>query len=141
MAPFPKTNPARRNARVGPLILPADGRQGPPPEWPVPDGAEPAEWEAWARLWSTPQAAAWERMGAGAVLVVARYTRLLVQSLQTGASAQTLAEARQLEDRLGLNPRSMRGLLWSIASDEIAERRAESAESAEPTPRRQIKAV
>ena len=35
-----------------------------------------------------------------------------------------LAEARQLEDRLGLTPKAMRMLLWTVVMEEVGDRRA-----------------
>jgi hypothetical protein len=84
-------------------------------------------------LWATPQAVAWERLGW--TRVVARYCRvaLAAEVLQKDA----LAEARQLEDRLGLTPKAMRLLLWTVASDEVAEKRQGTSTGA----RGRIKAV
>jgi hypothetical protein len=48
-----------------------------------------------------------------------------------------LAEARHLEDRLGLTPKAMRLLMWTVASDEVAEKRQETSAGA----RGRIKAV
>jgi hypothetical protein len=42
--PAPKAEPVRRNSRVGPLRLPAEGRKGEPPAWPLsPDRGAEAE--------------------------------------------------------------------------------------------------
>jgi hypothetical protein len=139
----PKANPVRRNARVGTVKLPAEGRKGATPKWPLP--ARPAEKakakalaELWAELWHTPQATAWDRLGW--TRVVARYAQLL-NELECGdieRPAPILGEVRQLEDRLGLTPKAMRLLLWEIVEDQVAEKRATStAKSA----RRRIKAV
>ena len=117
----PKFDPARRNARSGPVKLPAAGRAGEPPAWPLPGRTSAAERSGWAELWATPQAVAWEQLGW--VRTVARYCRVMVEAEQRDASAKVLQEARQLEDRLGLTPKAMRMLLWEIASDEIAEQR------------------
>jgi hypothetical protein len=129
----PKPEPARRNARVGPQVLPAEGRRGLAPNWPLAGGASSAEAGLWAELWATPQAVAWERLGW--TRVVARYCRvaLAAEALQKDA----MAEARQLEDRLGLTPKAMRLLMWTVASDEVAEKRQETSEGA----RGRIKAV
>ncbi|HEY9473387.1 MAG TPA: hypothetical protein VIS06_05970 [Mycobacteriales bacterium] len=121
MPAAPKFDPARRNARSGPVKLPAEGRSGDPPPWPLPGRKLKAEQGLWAQLWATPQAVAWERLGW--TRTVARYCRVLLAAERMDKDA--LAEARQLEDRLGLTPKSMRLLLWEIASDEVAERRAE----------------
>lgn len=120
----PKAQPARRNARVGPLKLPATGRSGRPPKWPLPGDTSLDESTAWGELWATPQAVAWERLGW--TRTVARYCRLMVAAEQSGASAALLAQVTSLEDRLGLTPKAMRLLLWEIASDEVEEKRQQS---------------
>lgn len=117
----PKHNPARRNARIGPVKLPAEGREGPVPSWPLPGRVSVSERKAWAQLWATPQAAAWERLGW--VRTVARYCRVMVAAEARDAVPALLGQATALEDRLGLTPKAMRLLLWEIASDELAERR------------------
>ena len=122
--PAPKLNPVRRNARTGPLMLPAEGRTGEPPKWPLTDQSE-AEMDAWADLWASPQAVAWEKMGW--TRLVARFCRLLVAAESPEASIALLAEVRQLEDRLGLSPMSMRRLLWQVSTDEVGEKRVEKA--------------
>src|SRR5262249_35851420 len=113
--PAPKPDAIRRNARVGPLSLPASGRPGEPPVWPFPEQTD-AEKAAWPQLWATPQAVAWEQLGW--TRTVARYCRLMVDSELPGAPVTLLGEVRQLEDRLGLTPMSMRRLMWQIAPDE-----------------------
>jgi hypothetical protein len=136
----PKKDPVRRNARVGPLKLPAEGRDGPPPKWPLPGKMRAGELAVWRDLWSTPQAVAWERFRWART--VARYCRLealLERDVKEPMSAEKLAEVRQLEDRLGLNPKAMRLLLWEVVGDELAQKREErqSGESA----RGRLKAV
>lgn len=46
---------------------------------------------------------------------VARYTRITVAAERPRAATALMAEARQLEDRLGLNPKAMRSLGWEIS--------------------------
>lgn len=134
MANPPKFNPARANARVGPLKLPAEGRQGAAPAWPLEELSE-AESAAWGELWRTPHAVAWERLGW--TRTVARYCRLMLAAEARDASATVLAEARQLEDKIGLTPKAMRLLLWEIVADEVTEQRKQASTSA----RKRIKAV
>jgi hypothetical protein len=146
--PAPNPEARRRNARVGTVKLPAKGRQGDAPPWPV--GWSPSRRmdAIWSDLWATPQASAWER--GTFTRVVARYVDCLVHlerdldeiedpkvyaALLT-AQTKLLPEVRQLEDRLGLNPKAMRALLWEVAADELAEARAEVAA---PTQRRKLK--
>lgn len=134
MANPPKFDPARANARVGPLKLPAGGRTGDPPAWPLEGAQLAAERRAWGQLWATPQAVAWERLGW--TRTVARYCRILLEAEARNADAQVRAEARQLEDKLGLTPKAMRLLLWEIAPDEVEEKRQRSSSA-----RKRIKAV
>jgi hypothetical protein len=133
----PKENPARRNARVGPVVLPAEGRKGNPPVWPIPGIQSLDEQLLWEQLWSSPQAVAWERMGIATCREVARYCRLLIVAEGYEAKAADQAQATALADRLGLTPKAMRLLLWTIAADEVAEKRQETSAGA----RGRIKAV
>lgn len=121
--PAGKADPARRNVRVGPLKLPAEGRKGRPPAWPLATKATLAERNAWSDLWSTPQAVAWERLGW--TRTVARYCRIMVLAEEPEQNPVMLAPAAALEDRLGLTPKAMRMLLWEIVADEVADKRAE----------------
>jgi hypothetical protein len=116
-APKKPEDRARRNKPpTADLVLPAEGYQGPTPEWPMPGRNYAADRELWATLWHTPQAAAWIRLGPGAVRVVARYVQLCRQA---GTDWHLNAEVRQLEDRLGLNPLAMRRLGWDIVQPDI----------------------
>lgn len=133
--PPPKANPVRRNARVGPRLLPPEGHRGAIPRWPLVEAATDAERALWRQLWRTPQAAAWQELGW--TRVVARYCRTVLAAEDLVKDA--MAEARQIEDRLGLTPKAMRMLLWEIATDEVSEKRAEK--KAESTARDRIKAV
>ncbi len=112
----------RRNAAPSMTRLPAEGRKGDPPEWPLAT-SNAAERKVWAEVWATPQAEAWERLGW--VRTVAGYVRLLVESEKRKAAAAICAEVRQMEDRLGLTPMSLLRLRWEIAADEVAEARAD----------------
>lgn len=111
----PKFQPRRRNARNGPVQLPASGRQGDIPRWPLAVKATRDESDVWKLLWRTPQSDAWEDLGWD--LTVARYCRVVVAASQPGAQPGILKAAGDLEDRLGLTPKAMRLLLWQIGSD------------------------
>lgn len=132
--PPPKIDPVRRNSRVGPVRLPAEGRKGSLPKWPLEEGLSPEEKRAWVQLWSTPQAVAWERLGW--IRTVARYCRMLVLA-EDSMRPTLLAQVTALEDRLGLTPKSMRMLMWEIVTDEVSQQRT----SAGSTARNRIKAV
>ena len=122
MGPPPKSSDQRRrrNATVAMTRLPAEGRKGEAPEWPLSSCAA-YDPDLWAELWSTPQAAAWETLGAGTIRVVARYVVLLAEA--DVGEPKAAMEVRQLEDRLGLSPMAMLRLRWEIAPDEVAEAR------------------
>ena len=112
--PGPLQDPnARRRSRNDPRMvrLPADGRQGEPPAWPL-DSLSEAESEVWRQLWATPMAVVWDRQVWPRM--IARYTRILVACEEPGARPALLAECRALEDRLGLNAPSLARLHWTI---------------------------
>lgn len=123
--PPPNPNARRRNARPDWISLPATGREGEVPEYPIPapagknedeqaafDAHRAAVLDVWADLWTSPQAVAWEALGW--TRVVARYADNLVASERPGSSVALLAEVRQMEDRLGLTPMAMKRLQWNI---------------------------
>lgn len=119
MGPPPKPGARRPNngrqndgMQVVAAQLPAAGRPGKPPKWPLPGRMLAGELDAWRSAWATPQAAEWERLGWDRM--IARYVRILVESEQPEATAATRGEVRQLEDRLGLSPMSMLRLRWSV---------------------------
>lgn len=125
-APKPPEQRVRRNAPLANTVkLPAEGRRGDAPEWPMNDEAP----DLWRQLWATPQAAAWERLGW--TRVVARYCMVLL-SVEREPTAGMLGEVRQLEDRLGLSPMAMLRLRWEIASDEVAEQRESTTKAKAP---------
>lgn len=128
----------RASDRDGWTDLPAQGRRGRPPAFPLMRYRTPAELElelestpvgdaiaerervVWAKIWCTPQAVAWSRLGW--TYEVALYVRGLVLGADFG-EVKAMAEARQWSDRLGLNPAAMLRLRWRIARDEVAEKR------------------
>lgn len=119
-APKPESQQRRRGrglAAGATTRLPAGGREGSAPDWPL---SRPSAREAqlWERLWRTPQSVMWERLGWADV--VARYTRQLTVAERRKPPVAVLAEVRQLEDRLGLTPMAMLRLRWEI-SDESTE--------------------
>lgn len=111
--PKPNGERRRRNApRANTTLLPAGGRLGPAPKWPL--GGLPAE--GWDDIWSRPQAVMWEKMGAAEI--VARYL-LLREKIADPAYPESQNASfwnvlTNLEDRLGLTPTAMMRLQWEI---------------------------
>ena len=115
--------------------LPAEGYDGEFPEFGLP-GATERELAVWAKLWRTPQAAAWAREP-WRHSVVESYTRWTVRSEDPEASAAIMAQVHRLGDQLGLTPAGLRENGWSIVRDEIAPRReAHESVPAKASPRR-----
>lgn len=131
--PAPKKNARRRNARPDWVTLPAAGRPGKPPKFPIPvppgkdgkRGQHPAGLaDLWRELWASPHAVQWERLGW--TRTVARYALLVLfsESAQRG-SGKASEEARHMEDRLGLTPMAMKRLQWEVAEVAAAEPEAD----------------
>lgn len=169
---------ARRNATVPMTQLPAGGRSGKTPKWPLPADVkmdveieltklqiagidDEIEWEStarrrsalrrqqdklrkrireleamrtaasrleleiWKQLWATPQATQWEKRGwFREVAIFARH-----QAKGEVGSLDDAKEARQREDRLGLNDQAMLRLRWEIADAAPAAGRAPARRS------------
>jgi len=107
----------RRNATNGFERLPAEGRQGPTPRWPFKNPT--AEQRAkWAELWKLPQAVKWEQMHAEDT--VALYVIALLVYLDDPTETKLLGEVRQLDAKLGVSPKAMLNIRWTIeAKDDV----------------------
>lgn len=114
--PPPKDPSQRRraNATIAMTSLPRSGRKGPVPKWPLPEPSK-RELELWRKIWKTPQAVQWDALGWHDA--VARYVRMLTSAELPDAHAKTLAEVRQMEDRLGLSPLALLRLRWKVEDD------------------------
>lgn len=124
--PPPDPTALRRERDSGEWVtLPADGRQGAPPAWPL-SAQTKREGELWARLWSSPQAVAWERLGQE--LEVALYVRRLTEAEKRGAPVAVGTLVRQMADSLGLTTPGLRSNRWKIEARPVgAEERAPRA--------------
>jgi len=120
--PKPKGQRRRRNTVAGAHILPREGYQGPLPELPLRQVAVDGvllerawpdvvvKW--WARVWRSPMAVVWAENETDFFALV-RLAGLMHGALL--GDPRAAAEARQLEDRLGLSPMARRRLVWEIA--------------------------
>lgn len=140
--PAPDPNALRRERDQGEwTILPAEGRPGEPPKWPL-VGQSDREVELWGRLWRKPQALMWERLGQE--LEVALFVRNLAAVELPGAPINLGTLVRQQQDSLGLTTPGLRTNRWRITRDEVAAKRADKqAEAAPSTPsaRDRLKAI
>ncbi len=98
--------------------IPVSGRTGQVPKWPLPGKQIPSEIRHWKELWHSPQAVIWESQGW--TRVVGRYVRIALEAEHRQAPAATRSEARQLEDRLLLNPLAMFRAQVQIVDDDGA---------------------
>lgn len=137
-----------------PTALPARGRGGNPPPYPLPktvryvldsrgdgkptkvsdDTASTAfrkrELAIWREVWKTPQAVAWER-DPWRWSTIAKYCRIAASTeLEPDASAALLSRERELRNEIGLSPDGLRMNGWAIAPDQLAAKRAERSASA-----------
>lgn len=113
--PAPDPNALRRNRpsdKAGWRTLPAEGRPGEPPEWPL---TEPSgrEGDLWAELWASPQALMWDELGQA--LEVALAVRTLAEAEQADARIDIKKMVRPYLDSLGLTVQGMLRNRWKIA--------------------------
>jgi hypothetical protein len=92
--------------------LPAEGRQGAAPEWPLTE-ATGREAVLWDDLWAKPQAVVWEDMGQE--LEVALFVRTLAEAERPDARADIKKMIRGYLDSLGLSVAGMLRNRWKIA--------------------------
>lgn len=109
-----RSHKAKADAQ-GWVTLPADGRDGPEPAWPLAFPTD-RELELWARLWETPQATMWEQLHQE--FEVASYVRLLVRAESPRSSAIIWGQVKQFAESLGLSVSGMARNRWTIAKSD-----------------------
>ena len=110
--PAPDPDALRRERDAGEWsILPAEGRQGATPDWPLTEQTD-REDQLWEQLWEKPQALMWERYGQD--LEVALYVRRLSEAEKPDAFVGLSTLVRQMSDSLGLTTPGMRANRWRI---------------------------
>ncbi|MFB6517453.1 hypothetical protein [Streptomyces sp. NPDC056401] len=113
--PAPDPNALRRERKTdaaGWRTLPADGRDGEAPEWPLTEATE-REWDLWLDLWEKPQAVMWDEMGQA--LEVALFVRTLTEAERVDARVDIKKMVRSYLDSLGLSVQGMLRNRWKIA--------------------------
>lgn len=113
--PKPPEQRRRRNKSAAWVDLPAEGRKGRAPKWPIgyPPTAEARK--IWNEYWRKPQAVEWERLGCHRTVAM-----LCVFEDQINAGATTasvLSKHGLLSAELGLTPKALRNLGWVITDD------------------------
>lgn len=139
--PAPDPNALRRDRKsdqAGWVTLPAEGRKGDPPEWPLSE-ASPRELTLWSREWKRPQAVQWE--ATGAEVEVALYVRRLVEAEKPSSPANLSALVKQLMESLGISQDGLARRRWRIAPDEVGAKREASAKPARKSARDRFKVV
>lgn len=129
--PPPDPNALRRDRKTDGewTVLPAEGRKGDPPNWPLTE-ATPRELQMWSNLWGRPQATQWERLGQE--IEVALYVRRLVEAEQPETPANLNTLVRQMADALGLTIPGLRTNRWKFATDQVAAKREEKKATSAP---------
>ena len=146
--------PEITTSEFNPMALPAGGRKGRAPAFPLPRIVRYAtilgdsgkgvripdenltkefrkrELELWREVWKTPQAVAWEREPYR-LPTIAKYCRIMASTeIEPEASAALWSRERELRQECGLSPDGLKANGWAIAPDQLAEKRAEKKASA-----------
>lgn len=113
--PAPDRN-AIRNGRAGAdwIRLPASGRKGEPPTFPLPRSTM-REKALWADEWKRPQAIMWE--ASGQELEVALYVRTLREAEQPKAATSLRTLLVRMQEHLGLSQPGLARNRWLIVDD------------------------
>lgn len=145
-----------RSDRLGfsATALPSEGFTGEVPDFPLPqvelyktviaDGAMVKEFDSeataarfyreldlWAWAWSTPQAAMWAREP-WRHYAVAMWVRTAAVCESVEAQAADKNSLHRFADQIGLTPAGLAGNGWSIAQDQVQEKRDEKVADAVP---------
>jgi hypothetical protein len=128
--PPPDPNALRRmrpGDSAGWTELPAEGRSGRAPRWPL-DGHSPRERVLWRELWKRPQAVMWEKLDQR--YEVALFARNLERAEQPMASVELQKVVRQYLDSLGLSVSGMLRNRWRLAETATVAAAAPKASAA-----------
>ncbi|MFD8949454.1 hypothetical protein ACFV0B_11425 [Streptomyces xanthophaeus] len=138
--PAPDPTALRRERDAGEwTILPAEGRQGATPDWPLTSQSD-READLWAGLWRKPQALMWERYDQ--TIEVALYVRRLAEAEEPKSVVVLSTLVRQMADSLGLTTPGMRANRWRIDREtEAVPRTAGPVVPASDSARARLRAV
>lgn len=120
--PPPDPNALRRDRDGGDWVtLPAAGRPGVAPVWPLSGGSD-RELVLWVAEWARPQAVVWEQNGQE--LEVALYVRTFVAAEASDAPVTVRTLVKQQQEALGLSLPGLSRNRWRIET--VEERSATS---------------
>lgn len=142
--PPPDPSALRRDRaadKAGWTTLPAAGRTGQTPQWPLVN-VQAREWDLWESLWARPQAVMWERLGQE--IEVAMFCRKLAEAELPKASVELQKVVRQYLDSLGMSVQGMLRNRWRIAANtetEAAPAGPARRTARQPGPRDRLKVV
>ena len=138
----PKQEGSARADRAGYSLtaLPAEGYDGPIPDFPLPDATD-RELTVWNQAWRTPQACAWSMPSEQwRIETVAMWVRVKVACEDPGVTPPRLGQLHRFADQIGMTTAGLAEMGWKVAVDELAERRsdapAEEKADEEPPSRR-----
>lgn len=110
--PAPDPNALRRDRDSKDwVLLPAAGRRGKPPAWPL-SKANQRELELWTDEWKRPQAVEWKKLRLQ--VEVAIYVRTLVAAEKRNAPTSMRTLLRQQQESLGLSTSGLARNRWRI---------------------------
>lgn len=118
-------------------VLPASGREGAAPKWPL-TKATALETTMWRQHWKLPQAIMWERLHQHRL--VALYVRRAIEAEARNSPVNLSTFVRQMADSLGLTTPGIRANRWRIGSAEPAAPRTSGAPG-RPNARRRLQVV
>lgn len=113
-----RSHKAKAPDATGWVTLPAAGRDGPAPEFPLSDPLS-RELELWGQLWSKPQATMWEQLHQ--TFEVAAYVRLLTMAERPDAPVVAWTQVKQFAESLGLSVSGMQRNRWTVAKVDSAD--------------------
>ena len=100
-------------------VLPAEGREGPPPELPAWRPWTQATLDWWAELWATPESTQWDQTGRSLQAYAILHHELMLDAdrePKDRKAASISAEMRQHEDRHGLSVKAKLQLRWRVSA-------------------------
>lgn len=145
--------------------LPASGYDGDAPDFPLPartvhrwefedkrkfqvldldatQAVTDRECELWTWLWTTPQACAWAQASERWRLpTIAMYVRTFVICEGSDATAADKGSLHRFADDIGMTPAGLKVNGWTVAKDELGERRVTDTKPAAPKRERRLRSA